>query len=101
MPEHYKGPVLAPVAGLKKIKLVKRQHCSLSYQLYGTIDDVIQRLMNLKDVTPTVVRTFKFSPDQIKNLIADELDFDPKTVKISFNLDHNDMVKDIVLEVKQ
>lgn len=52
MPEHYKGPVKAPVAGVKKIVLVKREHKSLTYQLDGTIDAVIQRLMDLKASTP-------------------------------------------------
>lgn len=52
MPEHYKGPVKAPIAGLKKIILVKRQHKSLTYELDGSIDDVIQRLINLKSSTP-------------------------------------------------
>lgn len=52
MPENYKGPVLAPVAELKKIVLVKRPHRSLTYQLDGTIDVVIQRLIELKESTP-------------------------------------------------
>lgn len=57
--------------------------------------------MRMSDVKPAIVSTFRFNPDHIKNLIADRLDFDPKTVKISFNLDHNNSVKDIVIEVKE
>lgn len=51
MPEHYNKPVKAPDAELKKEVLIKREYAVLTWQLDGKIDEVIQRLVDLKEST--------------------------------------------------
>lgn len=48
--------------------------------------------MNLLDTVPKVTTTYEFTIEQIKNLISNELDVDPKTVKVHYFTDHNEVV---------
>lgn len=52
MPEHYKGPPKAPAENLKKMVLIERRHQGLTCQLNGTVDEVVARLIKLRDGTP-------------------------------------------------
>lgn len=48
MYDNYTGPPKAPDASLKKVIRVKRDYQSFTYSLDGTVDEVIQRLQELK-----------------------------------------------------